>query len=453
MKAEKEKATIKKCKNTIRDLKKEVLKKKTVKKTESKWLSLDNAATIYPSIRNENWDFVFRVSAVMKHKIDKERLQQALSDIEPRFPSFFVKLKSGLFWNFFEVHDRPLKIEEEQNFPCVKFNKGSNEHLIRVLYYSNRISVECFHALADGRSALKFLNSLIKRYLELGNINFQNDDDIINYLDKPRAEELTDSFFEHMDNSKKLKHKEKMAYRIVGTEEEYGVVNSTVAEMSVSKLKILAKSYECKLFEFLLSVLGYSILKRVPKSSKAKRPIKLSVPIDLRQFFESETLRNFSGYLNVEIPLKKEFTLMDIIKIVKSEMAKITKERMQSFINSNVAIQKNVFIKIVPLAIKNFVISQCFRVWGESYQTLAISNLGINKVPSEFSGEVERFEFNLGRPKYNAKSMGIISFEDKLVCTISSKIKENTTEKDFLRTLSSLGVTITVGSNRRDLYE
>lgn len=443
---------LKECNKKVRDIKKTIRLRSVKKVTESKWFSLDNAATIYPSIRNENWDFVYRVSAVMKTRVDKERLQQALTDIEPRFPSFFVKLKTGVFWNYFEVQDTPLIVEEEKDFPCSKFHKGSNEHLIRVLYYNNRISVECFHALADGRSALKLLNTLVKRYMELGGVEFSEAGDVLSYLDKPKQEELCDSFFEHMDNSKKLKHKEQKAYRIVGVEEEFGVINSTTAEMSVSEIKEVAKKYNAKMFEFWLAVLGLSILKRVPKTDKSTRPIKLSVPIDLRQFFESESLRNFSGYLNVEIPKNKALTLEEIIEIVRSELSKITKDRMQSFINSNVAMQKNIFIKLVPLAIKNLVINQCFKIWGEAYQTLAVSNLGLNKLPKEFDLDVERFEVNLGRPKYNAKSMGMISYKDKLVCTISSKIKDNSMEKDFLKTLASLGVNITVGSNREDLY-
>ena len=84
---------------------------------------------------------------------------------------------------------------------------------------------------------------------------------------------------------------------------------------------------------------------------------------------------------------------------------------------------------------------------------MAVSNIGVNKVPQEFKQYVDRFEINLGRPKYNAKSLGLIAYDDKLVCTFSSKIKENTTEKDFYTGLARRGVNITIESNRRDLYE
>ena len=416
------------------------------------WFTLDNAAIIYPSIREENWDFVYRVSVVMKEAVNKEILQHAVDDLKLRFPSFFVSLKSGFFWNYFEENHRPLIVEEEDKFPCFKFpNKGSG-HLIRVVYYNNRISLECFHALADGRSAMKFLNSIVKHYLELCGVSFSDVKGTLNYLDKPKREELTDSFSEYCDNSKRLKHREVKAYKIRGTEEDFGVVNSTIGIMSVSQLKSVAKTHNAKLFEFILAVLAEGLIKRALKEGKVKRPVKLSVPADLRQFFESESLRNFSGYLNIELPVK-EYSFDEIISIVRNELSKITREYMQGFINSNVSMQKNYLIKLVPLFIKNFVIKLCFKAWGDVYQTLAVSNIGVNNVPEEFIQYVERFEVNLGRPKYNAKSLGLVAYGDKLVCTFSSKIKENLTEKDFYTALSKKGVEITIESNRRDLYE
>lgn len=437
---------------TLKQLKEKRKAERLKRNTLNRFLTLDNAATIYPSIREENWDFVYRESVVLNKPVNKDILQRAVDEAKDRFPSFFVRIKSGVFWNYFESLDARLLVQEENFFPCARFLKGSNQHLIRVLNYKNRISVECFHAVADGRSTLKFLNSLVYRYLQLSGVKFSSENGVLNTQDLPREDELVDSFLEYGDDSKKLKHKEVKAYRIKGTPEEFGVVNSIIATMSVKNLKEISAKHNAKLFEFIIACLGFSIYKRANKSEK-NRPIKISVPIDLRRFFESNTLRNFSGYLNVEIPIVKDLTFEKCLEIVHSEMSKIDKPRMQSFINSNVSMQKNKLIKIVPLFIKNFIIKLCFKAWGESYQTLAVSNLGLVQTPAEYETVVDHFEFNLGRPKYNAKSVGIVSYGDKMVLIMSSKIKENTTERDFLTLLSSFGVTIEVDSNREDLYE
>lgn len=414
------------------------------------WFRLDNAATIYPSIQDENWNFVFRVSAVLNEEVDKKVLQKAVDETMPRFPSFNVGLKKGVFWNYFEELPKAPIVEEEQKFPCTQFNiSRSKYHLVRVIYYKNRVSVEVFHAICDGRSALKFFNSLLRHYFELLGKKLTGYDGCLDTKDRPAPEELQDSFFENATDEKGSKHKEQKAFKISGTPEEYGVVNSTMGIMSVSQIKEIAKKYNTGLFQFLASVLGLSIWR---KNKHAKRPIKLSIPIDLRSFFPSKSLRNFSGYVNVVIPPAKDYTLEQIIEIVKAEFSRISKENMQGFINGNIGFQKNPLIKIVPLFIKNLVVKLCYKSWGEVYQTVAVSNIGLVSAPPEFVEYVDKYEVNLGRPKYNPYSIGVISFNDKLVWTFSSKIKENVIERTFFTNLASLGAKVCIETNRRDLY-
>ena len=219
--------------------------------------------------------------------------------------------------------------------------------------------------------------------------------------------------------------------------------------MNVENVKNVAKSYNTGIYVFLCSVMTYSLLNR---HKNAKNPVKISVPIDLRSFFESETLRNFSSYINVPVESKVNLKLEDVINIYKHEFEKINKDYLLGNINANTALQKNVLIKSLPLFIKDFVMKICFKLLGEDYQTLAFSNIGVVKTPPEFLNLIDRYEVNLGKNKYNNKSAGAISFNGKMVVTISSKIRENIFERDFVRMLSKLGVETTVESNRRDMY-
>lgn len=413
------------------------------------WFRLDNAATIYPASGKEHWTFVFRVSAVMKDKVDPSVLQKTVTEIMPRFPTFDVHLKRGLFWYYFEHSNKPLVVEQEVNFPCSFMDlSDSKRHLVRVLFSDYRISVEVFHSITDGRGATMFLNSLIARYIENLGATLSSDDGILKHLDFPRQEEIEDSFFANATNEKGPGHREKPAYKIAGTIEDEGIVNSTLGIMSVKQVKEIAKKFNANISIFLVSCLAKAILKR---KKDAKRPVKISLPIDLRSFFGSATLRNFSSYIN--IPLESaDDTLEKIIAKVSAEFAKINKEYLQKSINSNVDIQKNWLIKVMPLCVKNFFLNNAFNFLGERLQTCAFSNIGLVKTPPEFKKYVDRFEVNLGRSKHNAISVGLISFEDTMVLTISSKLCENTTERDFFRILSELGVNLKIECNRRDEY-
>lgn len=440
---------IKKASN--KNKKQERYRARIQKAQHAEWFKLDNAAIIYPSIKEENWTFVYRISATLTEPVNPTLLQKAVDDTIPRFPTFNVGLKQGIFWNYFEEKTTFPKVKKETKFPCHNLDIfNSKEHMVRVLYYNNRLSIECFHGIADGRSALKFFNSLLRRYFILEGTEIDDLTGCLNTLDKPRKEEAEDAFAVHCTKGKKSPHGEEKAFRLGGTEEEFGVVNATMGTMSVSQVKEVAKTHNASLTEFLVANLAYCIWKR---NKRHKRPIKISVPIDLRGYFETETLRNFSGYINVAIPRKDgEYTLQEIIEIVKTELKRVDKDYLTAFINSNVSMQKNFFIKIVPLFLKNFFIRMFFKAWGEAYQTINFSNLGKVNTPPEFENKIEKYSVNLGRPKYNVKTVGAISYKDKMVMTFSSKVKESDLEQTFFSNLSSLGVDVLIESNRRDIY-
>jgi len=415
----------------------------------SSWLRLDNAASIYPSATNKDWNFVYRISVTTKELVKPSLLQTALDDVMARFPSFNVKLKHGFFWNYYERQFNRLIIEKETTFPCQKFDlNNENSFLIRVLYDDYRISLEVFHGIADGRGALTFFNSLIARYLNLNGKKIENYVGCYSHLDLPSSEETEDSFFKHFTKEKIKREKERPAYKIKGDLMPAGMFNSVEGEMSVFKVKEVAKKYGVGLSVFLASVIGYCIYKR---SKNSKKPTRISIPFDLRTRFESETLRNFSSYVNVEVK-GQNLTFEDIIEIFKTELNKVDTRMLQANINTNVGMQKNIFIKLIPLCVKNVILKTCFNYLGENYQTLAFSNIGQVVVPKEFDDFIDGYSVNLGRSKHNAKSIGVISYKDKLSLCISSKIYETETERDIFKMLTKLSIPVKVYSNRRDLY-
>lgn len=433
----------------IRRTQEETLRELEQRGKFASWFRLDNAASIYPSASDKDWNFVYRIGVTMKQQVNKTILQNAIDDILPRFPSFNVRLCHGFFWNYYERNFNRLKVEEEKKFPCQPFNlSDTTSFLIRVLYSKYRITLEVFHAITDGRGALFFMNSLIARYIELSDTAISDFKGCASYLDVPTDEEMEDSFFKNANSEKTKRPKERSAFKIKGTLLPAGMVSSTEGLLSVSKLKEVAKKYDATISVFLASVVGYCIYK---KQKSNKKPTRISVPIDLRGRYQSKTLRNFSSYVNVEVA-GDDLSFEDVIAIFKKELGNVDDKMLQANINANVKTQKNFFVKIIPLAIKNLVLKACFNYMGENYQTLALSNIGKVEHPKEFDDYVESYTFNLGRSMHNEKSIGVVSFNDTLSICISSKIAENETERDIFRMLSNFGIDIKVYSNRRDLY-
>ena len=73
---------------------------KTGKKaaTQRHWFKLDNAAKIFPGQNTKTWSNIFRISTVLKYKIEPALLERALENVLPRFPCYDVRMRRGFFW-------------------------------------------------------------------------------------------------------------------------------------------------------------------------------------------------------------------------------------------------------------------------------------------------------------------------------------------------------------------
>ena len=134
-----------------------------------RWDKLDNTAHLFPSIAGENMTNVYRISVTLKEDIQKEYLQQALDMVLPKFDGFNVRLRTGVFWYYFEENGKKApRVTEETMFPCrfIQPNRNHN-YLFRVTYYKKRINLEVFHVLTDGMGGINFLRELTYQYLRL----------------------------------------------------------------------------------------------------------------------------------------------------------------------------------------------------------------------------------------------------------------------------------------------
>ena len=135
---------------------------------KDRWLRLDNAGKIFPYVSKKNFANVFRVSFYLKETVKPDVLQNAVDDLKYRFPTFFVKMRTGIFWYYYEVNERKFEVKKETAFLCSYKSKNKNNgYLLEILYYQNRISIELFHAITDASGALELAKAIVYRYLEL----------------------------------------------------------------------------------------------------------------------------------------------------------------------------------------------------------------------------------------------------------------------------------------------
>lgn len=421
----------------------------------SEWYRLDNAGVLYSALQKETYSAIYRFSAVMDQPVDRQALQRAVDQTMPRFPTFRVRIKKGAFWYYFEPNDAPGPfVKEDISNPCqpVRFRED-NGWLVRFYYYEHRISVEVFHAVSDGGGALVFFKTLLAVYLrELGH-KIGNTHGILDIGGPPRREELEDAYGKYAQGKgRRWKEREK-AYQNTGTPEPFYTLNVTMGFCSVSQLKQKAKGYGVSITEYLAAVLIQVILEKQHRERPRKeRPVALAIPINLRAWFPSETLRNFILTVRPVIdPSLGEYTFEEVLSQVHHTFRlKINRQRMRAELTGNVRFTKNRLLQIVPIVLKNPVMALGYRIAGVRPYSGTYTNPGAFSVPPEMEPHIRRMEVILGQATNPRVHCASISYGDLMEITFAGTQRESDTERDFFRFLVREGIHVKVESNRAE---
>lgn len=424
---------------------------KDTQKKKIKWTRLDNASKIFPATCNNKDTKVFRLSCELYESVDPDILQDALNITMESFPMFQSVLRRGLFWYYFEGSDVMPVVEEENESLCAPvYIKDKKTLLLRVSYYNKRINVEMFHALTDGSGVIWFTETLIHHYITL-----KNDPSLSSGMPELNfkasiSQKMADSFAKNykkrnVNPSKQNKNKSILnAYHIAGTRIDENRTKLVEGTMSVKEILNLAHEHNTTLTIFLTSLYLYSIYMEMP-SKAVKKPVVLSVPINLRPYFNSNTARNFFGTMNISYDFSKySAELNDIIQIVNDSFKKeLTMEKLENHLYKLMALEKNPFARIIPLTLKDYTLKIANYV-KDLGLTSSISNIGRINMPNEFKSFINKFIISVSarRPQ-----VLICSYEDNLVISFVSPFHDTDIQRNFFQFLSSKGVNIQISTN------
>jgi len=414
-----------------------------------KFYDLDNAAKIFPVVANESRSYMFRVSVIFKQPIDLDILQNALNRTTKRFKHLSVRLRKGLFWYFFEENLKtPIIKQEDGQINQFLVFKENNDYLFRTLYFKERLSVEFFHALTDGKGALEFVNSLAYEYLSLQGHTIDPEGLVI------RADAVA-TYQEVEDEFRKLYHKKKVpkifeprAHRIRGTffADNYNAV--THAYIDLSKIKAVAKQYNVTINELMIGMIILA-LKKSGKLQTYKQLARIFIPVNMRQYYPSVTLRNFASYVRINYDLNQDETQLEhILNYVKDAMHKeLNLEDMVNSIITNVRYEQNPFLRMTPLGIKIIAMRSVYGKIGNSLNTFDTSNLGLVKLPKAMAEHISHYSFVIVPNNYTPKAMSFVSFGNVFTISFVSKIIERDFEVEFFEILKQLDIESQVEAN------
>ncbi|MBE6831665.1 MAG: hypothetical protein E7519_15810 [Ruminococcaceae bacterium] len=417
-----------------------------------KWTRLDNAAKIFPPTSSSRDPKVFRFACELYETVDAKILQRALDQTTAQFPFYRSILKKGLFWYYFEESTLHPTVKEEDQHPCAPIYSADRPDLLfRVCYYKKRISLEVFHALADGMGALLFLRTLVLFYLAEKHPDSAGEGVSLDDDASSQEQIRQDAFEKYYDKDRNVRsRKAERAYRIGGPQLPRNRLGIMEGVLSVKSVLTIAHEYHASLTEFLTAQLICSVHDGMTVRD-CVRPVVITVPVDLRNYFETQTARNFFGIIHVAHHFKKDGdSFPEVLENVKRAFKEqLSSETMRGIINHYCALENNVLIKAIPLEIK----IPCLKLAGqhaEGEDTAAISNLGKIAMPLGMDAHIRLFSVMVStrRPQ-----ICLCSFGDTLTVSYSARLESTGIPRCFFRRLADFGIGIEINSNLEQLRE
>lgn len=437
------------------------------------WYRLDNIGKFYSSQAGRSSQTVFRYSAELMDAIDPDILQRALDHAIRQFPSFNVHLLNGMFWHYLEQSDdRPL-VEPEHLPICSRLHYGPKSMLFRVSYFRNRINLEVSHIISDGRGAINLFKSLLHAYIA-ERYNVQDVPSDYAGSDSDKAENSFDKYYERDKAGAAPSTK---IYRLSGMIDRAA---PTFMEYHVSASQTLQTAHQCgvSLTSYLIAAILCAIRDVMPSRAR-NHPIRVDIPVDLRAFFKSETVRNFYGmtyvaYTPADIEadegatelstahtgepidgrepahtrqgnglgaLLTDETLPDIARHVQEQLDHATsRERVEAHMNRMIALEKNPALRIAPSPVKDWVL-ELARFIADHETTTTVSNLGRVTLDERLARYVRSVGFLTTPASLN---FTICSFGDDLNIGISTIYRDLNVIKNLCRILSAQGISGTM---------
>lgn len=424
-----------------------------MKKNRFRWSTLDNAAKVFPAIVDKKDSRVLRFACQLKEEIQPESLQIAVEQTLEEFPTFTNIIRHGFFWYYFEETTMiPIVHEEDRTVCSHLYDNNRHQLLIDISYYKNRINFEAFHAITDGTGATMFLRTLVVNYLKLVHKEELVDADLSLGIDSTFKEKKSDSFLQYyqkQENGKGskmsflgAKSSSVFTFREITTQD----YRQHVTEGCVSVKRIIgeAKKRNTTVTVFLTALLIQALYDAMEPKDRRKS-VSIMIPVNLRTYFESNTVRNFFGLIPVYYDRKKQGEDLETIiaHVAETFKKELTQEKMEKMVTDQVSIEKNFLTRMVPLIFKDITMNAFNRIAAKR-QTIYLSNVGKITLPTAVADYVELFDVFISCAK---RQICMCSYADNMVITFAGVLASKDTERAFFQRLAEFDQDLIVSTN------
>ena len=409
------------------------------------WLPLDNSSKLFSAIARKSYSTFFRLEAHLANPVYAEGLQKALRDTIARYPLLQMKLRRGVFWYFLEQRDTEAFIEPIEDEPPCEYKpiRGRKKKLWRIKVRERKIAFEISHILTDGIGAMEIFRTLLCRYYEYEKEPLKNWGQVKNTRETPPLEELELSYkkYYRSKSSKKISHPSAFHY----PEKRINTYKTTHLTMNTQNLKEAAKKEGTTITGFLIASHLYALQTLYGKYfQKHKKMVRELVLVNLRTFFNSQTLRNFYLFVIPSINFSLgHYDFDEIIRKMHFQLQDLLDPReIQRQFSCYVKEEHKILNKIVPTFIKDVALRCIQFLDGEKKMTGSFSNLGVFTLPEELESCVESVYFYPLPSRFIGRNIALISYKNTTTLTFGRFIETANVEREMAKILIARNVDV-----------
>ena len=404
------------------------------------WYKVDNVAKVFLATASQRDPRVFRISCTLNEEIDPDTLNEALRSTAQEWPQFQVTLHRGLFWHYFESTDQLPTAQPETKAPCAPLYtpERRNKLIYRVTYFGARINLEMFHAITDGNGGLLYLKSIVRNYLalrhpgEMENVPSPNS--------ASAGDMAQDSFRNFYEGTKRKKPAEKP--KVYHPHGFLPYSQLQFFEGHLSSKQVLERSHA--LGVSMTSYLGASFMLAIYHDMPAlerKKPICISLPVNLRNYYPSETARNFFNSVCIAHTLTPEDTLETVAPVFDVKLKEVLKpENIRAQMDAYEKLEHIPGIRPVPLVVKNLTV-KFFTALEKKHVTAVISNMGRVTLPDAMKPYIKQFAaFSSCEDLFTC----VASYGDDLVLGTASSHRSTNVLRRLYRGFAEAGLQVTL---------
>nr|NLD41356.1 alcohol acetyltransferase [Actinomycetales bacterium] len=354
-----------------------------------------------------------------------------------------------------------------------------------------RISLEVFHALTDGTGALWFFQDLLTEYVGLRHLDefeaaapgpvkqdFAPDafthwfrtggsatfaEDATSAVQSPttRLPEGVRDPGEASARTGRKKRARSDVLRVGGTHTPDNRTRVVELSMPVRPVLALARAEHVSLTIYLLAVFFDALRQtRLPAHGRP-RTLTCSVPVNLRQFFPTESGRNFFATTMLEHTYGEgdrtagagegpaggggADSIGSVCRSPHEQFQQVvSREGLERKIRRLVRFERNPALRVIPRPAKDLILGTINR-WQNLGTTVAISNMGRVELPEPADPHVGRIFLHVSavRPQFC-----VVSHGDHLTISFTSPFVETDVHAAFVRTLTEVGVPVEIDVSR-----